>query len=66
MMGARACLDMYMNITVGDVGNLTEKLRALVESGHLRKIGTGILDAALQAGHAASHRGHRLSSNEVN
>lgn len=66
MMGARACVDMFMNINVGDVGTFTDKLRALDESGHISKIDTGILDAALQAGHAASHRGHRSSSNEVN
>lgn len=66
MMGARACVDMYMNETIGDVGGFAEKLRALVESGHLSKIDDGILGAALEVGHAASHRGHCPSSKEVN
>lgn len=65
MMGARACVDMYMNATIGDIGGFAEKLRALVESGHLSKIDDGILEAALEVGHAASHRGHCPSSKEV-
>lgn len=66
MMGARACVDMYINATVGDIGGFTEKLRALVEFGHLSRTDEGILEAALEVGHAASHRGHCPSSKEVN
>jgi len=66
MMGARACVDMFMNATIGDIGGFEEKLRGLVESGHLSKIDRSTLEAALEVGHAASHRGHCPSSNEVN
>ncbi|QHG64372.1 DUF4145 domain-containing protein [Pseudomonas putida] len=66
MMGARTTVDMYMNLTVGDVGGFAKKLAKLVSDGHLSKFDKIILDAALEAGHAASHRGHTPSSQEIN
>lgn len=65
MMGARTTVDMYMSLTVGDVGGFAQKLDKLVADGHLGKFDRDILDAALEAGHAAAHRGHQPTSKEM-
>lgn len=66
MMGARALVDMYMNNVVGDTGGFVVKLNQLVSSGYLGTQDKEVLEAALEAGHAASHRGHLPSSSSVN
>jgi len=66
MMGARTIVDMYMNDTLGDVGGFAKKLNQLVTDGHLAKQDQEILAVALEAGHAASHRGHQPSSADLN
>lgn len=65
MMGARAIVDMYMNDAVGDIGGFAKKLSKLVTDGHLSKQDKEILDVALEAGHAAAHRGHTPTVQEV-
>ena len=66
MMGARALVDVYMNDTISDVGGFEQKLKALVSQGHISSEDKNILSAALEAGHAAAHRGHVASESEVN
>ena len=66
MMGARTIVDMYMNDTVGDVGNFGQKLEKLVIDGHLGSQDKAVLEAALEAGHAAAHRGHLPTSENIN
>lgn len=65
MMGARAIADMAIVMAVGDVGSFGEKLKAMVSKGALSADGREILDAALDAGNAAAHRGHRVSSQDA-
>lgn len=65
MMGARTIVDMYMNDAVGDIGGFAKKLDKLVADGHLGGQDKAVLETALEAGHAASHRGHLPSSNEI-
>ncbi|MGV6394119.1 DUF4145 domain-containing protein [Pseudomonas caspiana] len=65
MMGARTIVDMYMNDTIGDSGGFGQKLNNLVAGGHLGKQDRDVLGAALEAGHAASHRGHIPTSAEI-
>ena len=57
-MGARALVDVYLNSSIGDVGNFDKKLDALVSKGNLAANDKEVLLAALDAGHAAIHRGH--------
>lgn len=57
MMGARAIVDMVILNQVGDVGTFTDKLKALQSGGFLSGNGRKILEAALNVGNAASHRG---------
>lgn len=65
MMGARTIVDMYMSETVGDIGGFAQKLTKLVTGGHLAMQDKEVLAVALEAGHAASHRGHLPSSSEI-
>ena len=58
MMGARAIIDMVIFKEVGDVGTFAQKLAALQKSGFLSDKNRELLDAALDVGNAASHRGH--------
>lgn len=64
-MGARALLDMLIVEKVGDQGTFTKKLDALVEAELIAKKSRDFLEAALDAGHAAAHRGHQPSEAEV-
>jgi hypothetical protein len=66
MMGARALLDMLIVEKVGDVGTFKQKLEKLAIDGSLGAIQVEVLDAALDAGGAAAHRGHIPKASEVN
>ncbi len=65
MMGARALIDVYMNDTVGDKGNFIVKMQALIKENHLTEQDANVLAAALEAGHAATHRGHLPSESTI-
>jgi Domain of unknown function (DUF4145) len=58
MMGARAVLDRVIVDTIGDAGSFEQKLKKLEEERHISAKGREILDAALDAGNAAAHRGY--------
>jgi hypothetical protein len=66
MMGARALVDMLMVEKVGDVGSFKQKLDTLAADGFIGTTQVNVLDAALDAGGAAAHRGHIPSESEVN
>ena len=59
LMGARALLDMLFVEMVGDVGSFAAKLQALERSGWIASSSREVLEAALDAGNAAAHRGHK-------
>ena len=65
VMGARAIIDIVLQDKVGDIGSFERKLDALVDKGYISKINRATLAAALDVGHAASHRGHAASVEEV-
>ncbi|MFK0087576.1 DUF4145 domain-containing protein [Pseudomonas sp. NPDC090755] len=65
IMGARTLVDMYMNDSVGDVGGFEKKMNSLVSEGHLGDQDKTALVAALEAGHAAAHRGFLPESEQV-
>ena len=66
LMGTRALFDLYMNTTIGDIGGFQKKLDKLVEDGYLGKKNKEILEAALDAGHAATHRAHNPTAEDIN
>jgi Domain of unknown function (DUF4145) len=65
-MGSRAVLDMVLVQQAGDVGSFGEKLKALEAAGVVGRKNRQVLEAALDAGSAAAHRGHHASSEDVN
>ena len=65
MTGARTILDIVIVEKVGDVGTFNEKLARLKDQGLLTGSQVQILDAALDAGHAAAHRGHEPEYYEI-
>lgn len=65
-MGARALLDMAMTDKVTDVGGFPQKLDLLEKNGDISKTNRQFLEAALDTGNAASHRGHCPSAHELN
>jgi hypothetical protein len=66
LMGTRALVDLFMNTTIGDIGGFQRKLEKLVEDGYLGEKNKEILEAALDAGHAATHRAHNPTAEDVN
>ena len=56
-MGARTLIDMVLTEVVGDQGNFRAKLDAAVQAGHLATEHRRTLEAAIDAGSAAAHRG---------
>ena len=65
-MGARTLLDIAIVDSVGDVGSFPEKLESLQQKGLVGKIQREFLEAALEAGHAAAHRGHCPTAQQLN
>jgi hypothetical protein len=65
LMGARTIVDLFMADQVGDIGGFTQKLEELEKKGFVSKKHREILEAALEAGHAAAHRGHQPKQDEV-
>lgn len=65
VMGARALLDMVIVEKVGDSGTFKDKLKELETQGFVSHRNREYLDAALDAGHAAAHRGYAAKPEEV-
>jgi len=65
LMGARTLVDMLMLEKVGDIGGFKAKLKKLEEDGYVSSHGREVLEAALEIGSAATHRGHAASISEV-
>jgi hypothetical protein len=57
LMGARTVLDIVLSEKIGEAGGFDSKLAKLEESGFVGTQSLEYLKAALEAGHAASHRG---------
>ena len=66
LMGARTAVDMVMTDKVGDVGSFNNKLDKLEQTGVIGSQNREVLEAALDAGNAAAHRGYQPSKDDVN
>ncbi len=66
MMGARALIDTVITKTVGDQGNFGKGLGELEKQEFISKRDRAVIDAAVDAGSAAAHRGHEPKAEEVN
>lgn len=65
MMGLRALMDIVMRATVGDIGGFATKLSKLETDGFVSRVNREVLNAALDAGSAAAHRGHKVSTEDL-
>lgn len=67
LMGARTLVDIVMSEKLGgDAGPFSEKLKQLQVKGYVSIRNTEILEAALDAGSAAAHRGYAPQPKELN
>jgi hypothetical protein len=57
---------MTMTAVITDVGRFDQKLDAMVSRGFVSTMQREFLEAALDAGNAASHRGHCPKTGELN
>lgn len=64
-MGTRALIDMALTEVVGDIGNFQAKLAAAVRDGHITLQHKTILEAAIDAGSAATHRGFTPNEQQI-
>jgi hypothetical protein len=65
LMGARAIFDMLAVEQVGDVGSFSAKLESLEKNGVISSKNREALEAVVDAGSAAAHRGYDPSAGEV-
>ncbi len=65
LMGARALVDLFMNEQLGDIAGFSQKIKKLEADGLISKPNKAVLEAALEVGHAATHRGHKARATEV-
>jgi hypothetical protein len=65
MMGARAIIDLFILRKVGDLGGFGKGMDALEKEGIIGTKDRLIIEAAIDAGHAAAHRAHCPSPKDV-
>lgn len=66
VMGARTLIDLYLTEAIANHGGFDARLDRLVKEGHLGKKARDTLEAALDAGSAAAHRGHKPDIDDLN
>lgn len=66
MMGARSLIDAVIRRNAGDQENFKKGLDALAEKYLISEQDRGIIEAAIEAGHASAHRGHKPTPKDVN
>ncbi|NMM11923.1 MAG: DUF4145 domain-containing protein [Rhodoferax sp.] len=66
MMGARALIDAVIRRSVGEQDNFAKGLNELGSKDLISDRDREIIAAAIDAGHASAHRGHKPSSDDVN
>jgi hypothetical protein len=65
VMGVRAAIDMVLSNKVGDRGSFFDKLTELERQGFVSRASREQLAAVLDVGHAAAHRGHTPSVEDL-
>ena len=62
LTGIRTLLDIYIIQKIGDVGTFKQKLDKLVSSSIITSSKAEVIEAAIDAGNAAAHRGYKPDS----
>jgi hypothetical protein len=65
MMGARALIDAVIRRNTGEQPNFKSGLGALEEKNLISEQDRGIIEAAIDVGHASAHRGHKPTYEDV-
>ncbi len=65
-MGIRAILEQVMIMKVGDSGSFGKNLEIFQKEGYISRIQQKAMQATLEVGHAAMHRGFAPSENDLN
>jgi uncharacterized protein YaeQ len=65
MMGARALVDAAIRRNAGEQANFARGLDALAERQLISEQDRGIIEAAVDVGHASAHRGHKPTPEDV-
>lgn len=65
VMGARTVIDMVLTEKVTNQGSFPDRLDALEEKGLIGRANREQFAAVLEVGHAAAHRGHTPSSEDL-
>lgn len=66
MMGARALVDAVIRRNAGEQPNFAQGLDALAAKYLISEQDRGIIEAAVDVGHASAHRGHKPTPDDVN
>lgn len=65
MMGARALIDLFILRKVGDLGDFSKGMDALEKEGFISVKDRLVVKAAIEAGHAAAHRGYLPTATDL-
>lgn len=66
MMGLRTVIDLFMARKLQDSPGFAEGLKELVKKNYITSRSMVIIDAAIDAGHAAAHRRHNPTGDQLN
>lgn len=64
-MGVRALIEVVMVDKIGDQGTFNQNMKAFVDKGYLSGRQVNVLESVLGMGHAAIHRGHIPTHDDV-
>lgn len=65
LMGARSLIDHFLSLKVNSQESFSKRMEKAVEFGFIGKRQSNIILPALEAGHAAVHRGHLPSGEDL-
>lgn len=66
MMGLRTLIDLFMSRKLQDSPGFEAGLKALVKENYITTRSRNVIEAAVEAGHAAAHRAHKPTVNQLN
>lgn len=65
MMGLRTIIDMFIVDNIGDIGSFQKKIKSLREKGFINNEQFEFIEASIDAGNAAAHRGYKPSEKSL-
>jgi len=65
LSGIRTLLDIFIVSKIGDIGSFKQKIEKLITTGIITSSKATVLEAAIEAGNASSHRGYKPDKETV-